>query len=262
MYILYIYIYKYSGRCSQIASRLFDHGCFTLLYVNGFIPFCCSGACRCWVEEIPLLRWLLTLLNTQNIRHRMEHQEGSVSLEFCWKTISTKRPLTSDIAKTLYVLGYFFSSIVKVNILLQKLWEWGIGWDEFVHLDLLDIWQRWRSELRLLSDKHISCRHFDQSFMSAKLSCMASLTLRRKLIHVLCTFTRKTDNNVRVSIVMFKTRIAPWNDQWSPRLELCGALTISSPFSSAKYCWPWLRNIRLDRQHCCPQLVKWRSSQI
>ena len=59
----------------------------------------------------------------------------------------TKRLLTSDIAKTFDVLGWFSPSMIKAKILLQRLWERKIDWDEAVPQDLLDIWRRWRAEL-------------------------------------------------------------------------------------------------------------------
>ena len=47
----------------------------------------------------------------------------------------TKRTMVSDITKTYDVLGWF-SPTIKVKILLQRLWERGISWDEAVPPDL------------------------------------------------------------------------------------------------------------------------------
>ena len=44
----------------------------------------------------------------------------------------TKRFLTSDIATTYDVLGWFAPAIVKVKILLQKVWEAKVDWDDRV----------------------------------------------------------------------------------------------------------------------------------
>ena len=44
----------------------------------------------------------------------------------------TKRALVSDIAKTYDVLGWFAPVIIKAKILLQKVWESGVDWDEDV----------------------------------------------------------------------------------------------------------------------------------
>ena len=43
---------------------------------------------------------------------------------------ATKRGLVSDIAKTYNVLGWFLLTIIKVKILLQRVWESGVDWDQ------------------------------------------------------------------------------------------------------------------------------------
>ena len=44
----------------------------------------------------------------------------------------TKRALVSDITKTYDVLGWFSPSIIKAKILLQRVWELKIGWDDLL----------------------------------------------------------------------------------------------------------------------------------
>ena len=63
----------------------------------------------------------------------------------------TKRLLVSDIAKTFDVLGWFSPAIVKVKILLQRLWELKVDWDDPVPQLIKDVWLQWRSELQYLS---------------------------------------------------------------------------------------------------------------
>ena len=52
----------------------------------------------------------------------------------------TKYTLTSNIAWTFDVLEWFFPRITKAKILLQKLWERNIDWDEDVPKDVLCVW--------------------------------------------------------------------------------------------------------------------------
>ena len=72
----------------------------------------------------------------------------------------TKRALVSDIAKTFDVLGWFAPVIVKVKVLLQRLWEAKLGWDDLIPPYIRGIWERWRSELNVLSDKLTPRCHF------------------------------------------------------------------------------------------------------
>lgn len=75
------------------------------------------------------------------------------------KTI-TKRLLTFEVARTFDVLGFFAPSINKVKILLQRIWEIGIGWDEAVPPDVLCVYQKWRVKLSILSNKVIRRCYF------------------------------------------------------------------------------------------------------
>ena len=56
----------------------------------------------------------------------------------------TKRLLVSDIAKTFDVLGWFAPSTIKAKILLQRLWEQKVDWDDPVPQPIRDAWLQWR----------------------------------------------------------------------------------------------------------------------
>ena len=67
----------------------------------------------------------------------------------------TKHVLVSDVAKTFNVLGWFSPTIIKMKILMQRLWELKVDWDDPLPPDIHNTWLQWRSELKLLSDKHL-----------------------------------------------------------------------------------------------------------
>ena len=75
----------------------------------------------------------------------------------------TKRALVSDIAKTFDVLGWFSPTIIKAKILLQQLWQQKVDWDDDVPSPIYDVWLQWRSQLDLLSEKHIPRCYFHKS---------------------------------------------------------------------------------------------------
>lgn len=52
----------------------------------------------------------------------------------------TKRLIVSDVAKIFDVLGWFSPVIAKLKILLQRLWEHKIDWDEPVPQEIYDTW--------------------------------------------------------------------------------------------------------------------------
>lgn len=140
----------------------------------------------------------------------------------------TKRALSSDIAKTFDVLGWFAPVVIKAKILLQRLWEEGLGWDDAVPPALEQAWLEWRQELRLLVDKHIPRCYYPKSvkigyrqlhgFSDASEEAYAGVVYFRFV---------DTTGCVHTSLVMAKTKVAPIKRLSIPRLELCGAFLLA-----------------------------------
>ena len=61
--------------------------------------------------------------------------------------VPTKQEITSVLARVFDVLGWFAPVIVFVKILLQKLWELKLGWDDPIPDHLKVTWERWTGEL-------------------------------------------------------------------------------------------------------------------
>ena len=66
-------------------------------------------------------------------------------LDSCDRPI--KHQVASDVARTFDIMGWFAPSIIHVKILLQKLWQLRIDWDQLVQDDIAREWQCWRKEL-------------------------------------------------------------------------------------------------------------------
>ena len=144
----------------------------------------------------------------------------------------TKRLLVSDVAKTFDILGWFTPTTIKAKILLQRLWERGVDWDENVPTDLLDTWRRWRLELQLLSDKTLSRCYFrdDPHECQTQLHGFSDVS---EVAYAAVVYLRIQDPKgaVYVSLVMANTRVAPLKKLTIPRLELCGALLLAQIMS-------------------------------
>ena len=140
----------------------------------------------------------------------------------------TKRSLVSDIAKTFDILGWFSPSTIKVKILLQQLWEQKVGWDDSVPPHIRDTWFHWRLELHLLSEKHTPRCYFDKATRVSSVElhgfCNASELAYAAVIYLRFT---DTDNNIQISLVTSKTKVAPIRRLSIPRLELCGAYLLA-----------------------------------
>ena len=129
----------------------------------------------------------------------------------------------SDIAKMYDVFGWFSPSTIKAKIFLQQVWEKGIGWDDPVPSSIYDVWLQWRSELHLLSEKHIPRCYFDREsrVIVTELHgfCDASELANAAVVYLRLATTIGT----QVSLVIAKTKVSPIKRLTIPRLELCGA---------------------------------------
>ncbi|XP_064397630.1 uncharacterized protein LOC135344354 [Halichondria panicea] len=136
----------------------------------------------------------------------------------------TKRALASDLAKTLDVLGWFAPTTIQAKVLLQRLWERKVDWDDLVPDDVKQAWLQWRRELPLLSSKSIDRYYYPKDTQTKSIQihgfCDASEIAYAGVVYIRMT---DTQDNTHVSLVMAKTKVAPIKRQTIPRLELCGA---------------------------------------
>ena len=136
----------------------------------------------------------------------------------------TKHSLVSEIGKLFDILGWFFPTIIKAKILLQRVWEARTDWDEVLPSSILEEWFQWRTELPLITEKSIARCYYPTSVHIQSLQihgfCDAS-----ELAYAAVIYLRMTDTlgQVHVSLVTAKTKVSPIKRLSMPRLELCGA---------------------------------------
>ena len=140
----------------------------------------------------------------------------------------TKCALVSDVAKVFDALGWFAPTTVKMKILLQRVWEVRIGWDDVVPTAIQDVWYQWRSELPLLTRKQIPRCYFPRDFHVTSMQlhgfCDASEDAYAGVVYLHLTDDK---NNVHISLVASKMKVSPIKRLTIPRLELCGAELLS-----------------------------------
>ena len=136
----------------------------------------------------------------------------------------TKRGLVLNIARTFDTLGCFSPSTIKAKILMKRVWELKIDWDDPVPEDIHAAWLQWRTELHLLSRMSIPRCYFDKK--SQVLSTeIHSFSDASELAYAAVVYLRITDtsHHNHVSLVMSKSKVAPIRWLTIPHLELCGA---------------------------------------
>ena len=104
----------------------------------------------------------------------------------------------------------------------------GNEWDNIVPQEICDSWLQWRSELDLLSAKHIPWCYYskESSITTVDLHGFCDASERA---YAAAVYLRMTDSNgsVQVALVMSKTKVAPIKRLTIPRLELCGAYLLA-----------------------------------
>lgn len=139
----------------------------------------------------------------------------------------SKRNIISDISRLFDPLGWLAPSIILAKILIQKLWLAGVNWDDELSDSVKTEWETYRATLPDLSKVRvprwlgitddISCVEL-HGFSDASRSAYAAVVYTR---------TVHSENDIRVSLLVAKTKVAPIKQISIPRLELCGAVLLA-----------------------------------
>ncbi|CAK9834538.1 hypothetical protein ANTRET_LOCUS11054 [Anthophora retusa] len=148
------------------------------------------------------------------------------------KPQNTKRLILSKIAQLFDPLGLLGPIIVKAKIIMQRLWKSKIGWDDIVSSELQDLWDTYKEQLTLLNTFSIPREILIKNPVEIQLHgfCDASETA-----YGACIYTRSIDSrkNIKINLVVAKSRAAPLKTVSIPRLELCAALLLANLYQTA-----------------------------
>ncbi|KAG8194789.1 hypothetical protein JTE90_017230 [Oedothorax gibbosus] len=138
----------------------------------------------------------------------------------------TKRTILQNVAKIYDPIGFIQPFVVRIKILLQKLWLLGVNWDDPLPCDILNTWNKIVSETSEMIDFPIPRKYFTEkncSDISIHIFCDASLAAYGS-----CCYFRYKDstNNWKTTFILSKSRIAPLKNKnlTLPKLELMAAL--------------------------------------
>ncbi|XP_029160297.1 uncharacterized protein LOC114932295 [Nylanderia fulva] len=152
---------------------------------------------------------------------------------FCFKVSSgtsganTKRSVLSLIAKLYDPLGWASPVVITAKILLQELWLAKIDWDDPLPPDLLQHWISYYSDLPKLETIKIprwTGSHRDN--LGMELHGFADASKRAYAAMVYLRVLRSFDD-VQITLLCAKTKVAPLKTLSIPRLELNAAVLLS-----------------------------------
>nr|XP_012146525.1 PREDICTED: uncharacterized protein LOC105663276 [Megachile rotundata] len=145
----------------------------------------------------------------------------------------TKRVIASEIAKIYDPLGLLGPVISTAKMFLQKIWTIKLDWDESLPMNVFTEWSQFYRQLPLLNNiifprKTIPCT---STVTELHGFCDAS-----ERAYGACVYLRSIDKHgyAHVELLFAKSKVAPLKSQSIPRLELCGALLLTSLITTAK----------------------------
>ena len=143
----------------------------------------------------------------------------------------TKREILSAIAKLFDPAGWISPVIVKAKILMQRIWQENGGWDDPVGAGILGNWQDFLrtytglSEVRLPRWVHTGSEGRVEFYGFSDAS-------ERAYAAAIYVRVQTGPNSWTTNLLISKTRVAPLKTVSLPRIELCGAVLLTTLASS------------------------------
>ena len=123
-----------------------------------------------------------------------------------------------DLSKIFDPLGFVAPVVIQAKIMMQKLWQLKITWDEPLDDDLQTQWRHIATDLKSTAKFPVSRCYFDARMPHSTIHCFADAS--QQAYGAVVFFTQ----NNHVSFVIAKARVAPLKSITIPRLELMAAL--------------------------------------
>lgn len=137
--------------------------------------------------------------------------------------IITKRFIMSNSFKIFDPLGLLSPCIIKPKMMLQKLWQQKIDWDEPVPQPIKESWAEFVDNLPSLSTLQIPRKVLCNAHKEFEMHVFSDAS---QCAYGACVYMRTIDANddVRVNLLCAKSKVSPLKPTTIPRLELCAAL--------------------------------------
>ena len=133
--------------------------------------------------------------------------------------------MLSLIASLFDPIEFLAPFLVRAKILLQQVWQCGIGWDDVLPSELLKEWSKWQEELDGISQFRIPrfYRHVPDSPSAIELHVFGDAS-EQAFCSVACFRFCYSSGAVKCAFVAAKTRVAPKKPLSIPKLELQAAV--------------------------------------
>lgn len=139
------------------------------------------------------------------------------------KIENTKRNMLAIIARIFDPLGLLAPCVIKMKIMLQRLWLDGIKWDDQLKPDTQLAWVSLIKLLPAINDVHIPRRVVCDQWRHLEFHIFNDASERA---FGSCLYLRSSNEqgDVYVQLLMAKSRVAPIKPMTIPRMELCACV--------------------------------------
>lgn len=138
----------------------------------------------------------------------------------------TKRTILSYISRLFDPLGLLGPVIIQAKIILQRLWQLQVTWDESLPIDLHTSWLRFCSQLSQIDSIRVPRHVVLPGSVNVQIHgfCDSSLQAYGCCVYIRC---ENQNGDIQVRLLCAKSRVAPLKAISLPRLELSGALLLA-----------------------------------
>ncbi|XP_054260682.1 uncharacterized protein LOC128985314 [Macrosteles quadrilineatus] len=134
----------------------------------------------------------------------------------------TKRMILSTIAKLYDLPGFLTPVIFWAKTLIQYLWTTGLKWDDPIQDEIRTKWISFLEELPVIQNLRIPRYIFTSTHKLAELHGFSDAS-EKGYAAVVYLRVINLSNDVKINLIMAKSKVAPLKRVSLPRLELCGA---------------------------------------
>lgn len=145
-------------------------------------------------------------------------------------TAPTKRKILSCISQIFDPLGLVQPVIIIAKVIIQKLWQYKLNWDESVPTEIFSTWSKFQIQIQDLNNLKIPRHFLPDKPVSIQLHGFSDAS---EMAYGACLYIRAIDSDgtCHCHLICAKTRVAPLKTVTIPRLELCGALLLAELYS-------------------------------
>lgn len=145
--------------------------------------------------------------------------------------MATKRSILSATFKIFDPLGLLSLCTVKPKLLIQKLWEAKLGWDDPAPPEIQRIWSRFIKNLHHLGELSIPRNVLIDQPYTIELHCFSDAS---QSAFAACIYVKSVSSSgeQHINLLCAKDRLGPIRPISIPRMELCGALLAAQTWSA------------------------------